>query len=60
MFAVGTVTCAPGGPTIPGEGNMTLSLSSPVFQEGENIPVEYRCDGQVAYASPVARKEWVK
>jgi Raf kinase inhibitor-like YbhB/YbcL family protein len=25
---------------------MTLSLSSPVFQEGQNIPIKYTCDGQ--------------
>jgi len=43
MLAAG---CAPQEPTLPEEGKMTLSLSSPVFGEGEKIPIKYTCDGQ--------------
>lgn len=43
MLAAG---CASQEPTLPVEGKMTLSLSSPVFGEGEKIPVQYTCDGQ--------------
>lgn len=46
MLAVGAIACAAGGPILPEEGKMTLSLSSPVFQEGEKIPIKYSCDGQ--------------
>lgn len=38
--------CAPEEPMLPEEGEITLSLSSPVFQDGENIPSKYTCDGQ--------------
>ncbi len=31
---------------LPEEGEMTLSLLSPAFQEGEKIPVKYTCEGQ--------------
>lgn len=43
MLAAG---CASQVPTPPEEDEMTLSLSSPVFREGEKIPVKYTCDGQ--------------
>jgi len=46
MIAVAAVSCTPGEPELPDEGEMTLSLSSLVFQEGENIPIKYTCDGQ--------------
>jgi len=46
MIAVGAVGCAPTEPDLPDEGEMTLSLSSPAFQEGEDIPITYTCDGQ--------------
>jgi hypothetical protein len=46
MIAAGVVACAPGGAAIPDEGNITLSLSSPALQEGEDIPTDYTCDGQ--------------
>jgi len=31
---------------LPEEGEMTLSLSSLAFQEGEKIPTKYTCEGQ--------------
>jgi len=46
IIAAGAVSCAPSEPELPEEGEMTLSLSSPVFQEGEDIPITYTCDGQ--------------
>lgn len=46
IITAGAVSCAPTEPTLPDEGEMTLSLSSPIFQEGEDIPIEYTCDGQ--------------
>jgi Raf kinase inhibitor-like YbhB/YbcL family protein len=46
VIAMATVSCTPSEPALPDEGEMTLSLSSPVFQEGEDIPIEYTCDGQ--------------
>ena len=46
IIAIGPVSCAPTEPTLPEEGEMTLSLSSPVFQEGEDVPIKYTCDGQ--------------
>jgi len=46
IIAVGAVSCTPSEPELPDEGEMTLSLSSPVFQEGEDISITYTCDGQ--------------
>jgi len=46
IIVAGAVSCAPSEPELPEEGEMTLSLSSPVFQEGEDIPITYTCDGQ--------------
>ena len=46
IIAVGAVSCTQSEPELPDEGEMTLSLSSPVFQEGEDIPITYTCDGQ--------------
>jgi Raf kinase inhibitor-like YbhB/YbcL family protein len=46
IIAVGAVSCTASEPELPDEGEMTLSLSSPVFQEGEDIPITYTCDGQ--------------
>lgn len=46
IIAVGAVSCTVSEPELPDEGEMTLSLSSPVFQEGEDIPITYTCDGQ--------------
>jgi len=46
IIAVGAVSCTPEEPALPDEGEMTLSLSSPIFQEGEDIPITYTCDGQ--------------
>jgi len=46
IIAVGAVSCTVSEPELPDEGEMTLSLSSPVFQEGEGIPITYTCDGQ--------------
>jgi Raf kinase inhibitor-like YbhB/YbcL family protein len=46
IIAVGAVSCTPSEPELPDEGEMTLSLSSPVFQEGEDIPIMYTCDGE--------------
>ena len=43
MLAAG---CTSQEPTLPEEDEMALSLSSPVFREGEKIPVKYTCDGQ--------------
>jgi len=46
IIAVGTVSCTSTEPTLPEEGEMTLSLSSSVFQNGDSIPTKYTCDGQ--------------
>jgi len=46
IIAVGAVSCTVSEPELPDEGEMTLSLSSPVFQEGEGITITYTCDGQ--------------
>jgi Raf kinase inhibitor-like YbhB/YbcL family protein len=43
MLATG---CASQETALSEEDEMALSLSSPVFQEGEKIPVKYTCDGQ--------------
>ena len=43
MLAAG---CASQETALSEEDEMALSLSSPVFQEGEKIPVKYTCDGQ--------------
>jgi Raf kinase inhibitor-like YbhB/YbcL family protein len=40
------VACATEAPTSPKEVEMTLSLSSATFKEGDKIPVKYSCDGQ--------------
>ena len=46
IIAVGAVSCTVSKPELPDEGKMTLSLSSPVFQEGQDIPIKYTCEGQ--------------
>jgi Raf kinase inhibitor-like YbhB/YbcL family protein len=46
IIAVGAVSCTVSEPALPEEGEMTLSLSSPIFQEGEDFPITYTCDGQ--------------
>jgi Raf kinase inhibitor-like YbhB/YbcL family protein len=46
IIAVGSASCTASEPELPDEGEMTLSLSSPIFQEGEDIPITYTCDGQ--------------
>jgi Raf kinase inhibitor-like YbhB/YbcL family protein len=46
IIAVGSASCTAGELELPDEGEMTLSLSSPVFQEGEDIPITYTCDGE--------------
>jgi Raf kinase inhibitor-like YbhB/YbcL family protein len=46
IIAAVTASCAPTEPPLPEEGEMTLFLSSPRFEEGEDIPIEYTCDGQ--------------
>ena len=43
MLAAG---CASQEAALSEEDEMVLSLSSPVFQDGEKIPVKYTCDGQ--------------
>lgn len=46
VIAVGAVSCTVSEPELPDEGEMTLSLSSSAFPEGEDIPITYTCDGQ--------------
>jgi Raf kinase inhibitor-like YbhB/YbcL family protein len=46
IISVGIVSCTVNEPELPYKGAMNLSLSSPVFQEGEDIPITYTCDGQ--------------
>ncbi len=38
--------CESKEPTLLEEGEMTLSVSSQAFQEGESIPIKYTCEGQ--------------
>jgi Raf kinase inhibitor-like YbhB/YbcL family protein len=46
VIAVSVVSCTASEPDIPYEGEMTLSLSSLAFQEGDDISITYTCDGQ--------------
>jgi Raf kinase inhibitor-like YbhB/YbcL family protein len=46
IIAAGSMSCTPGDSALPEEGQMTLSLSSSVFQDGGNIPTKYTCDGE--------------
>ena len=39
------IGCEPGEQPIE-EGEMGLSMSSPVFQEGQRVPAKYTCQGQ--------------
>jgi Raf kinase inhibitor-like YbhB/YbcL family protein len=45
VIATGLMNCTSGDSVLPDEGEMTLSLSSPMFQDGENIPIRYTCEG---------------
>ena len=38
--------CKPEEPAVSEEGEMTLSVASSAFQDGEKIPVRYTCQGQ--------------
>jgi len=46
VIALGLMDCTPGDSGLPNEGDMTLPLSSSVFQDAGNIPIKYTCDGQ--------------
>jgi hypothetical protein len=46
LFGMLAAGCASQETALPEEDEMALSLSSPVFPEGEKIPVKYTCDGQ--------------
>jgi len=46
LMAMLLVACGPEEPVIPKEGEMALSISSSAFQEGEDIPAKYSCEGQ--------------
>jgi Raf kinase inhibitor-like YbhB/YbcL family protein len=46
ITAAGLINCSPTDSALPDEGEMTLSLSSSVFQDGDSIPTGYTCDGQ--------------
>lgn len=46
MVAAALLGCAPGAPALPEEVEMTLSVSSRAFREGEKIPTKYTCDSQ--------------
>jgi Raf kinase inhibitor-like YbhB/YbcL family protein len=49
MFSLILPTAVACGSNIPPpakEGEMTLSLSSTAFKEGERLPISYTCDGQ--------------
>ena len=46
ITAAGLINCSPTDSALPDEGEMTLSLSSSVFQDGDSIPTRYTCDGQ--------------
>ena len=46
LFGMLAAGCASQETALPEEDEMVLSLSSPIFPEGEKIPVKYTCDGQ--------------
>jgi len=46
VFSFTVAACAGGGTAPQKEVEMTLSLSSAAFKEGDKIPVKYTCDGQ--------------
>jgi Raf kinase inhibitor-like YbhB/YbcL family protein len=59
IIAAGLINCSPRDSALPDEGEMTLSLSSSVFQDGDSIPTKYTCDGQdvsppLAWGEPLA------
>jgi Raf kinase inhibitor-like YbhB/YbcL family protein len=56
ITAAGLINCSPGDSALPDEGEMTLSLSSSVFQDGDSIPTKYTCDGQDV-SPPLAWRE---
>jgi Raf kinase inhibitor-like YbhB/YbcL family protein len=56
------VGCGSGTAIIPEEGEMTMSVSSPAFQEGESIPLRYTCEGedispQLTWSEPPAETQ---
>lgn len=46
VFLLTVAACAREAPAPQKEVEMTLSLSSTAFKEGDKIPVKYTCDGQ--------------
>jgi len=46
LVALLLIACGPEAPIAPEEGEMSLSVSSSVFQEGNPIPTKYSCEGQ--------------
>jgi len=42
---ISAAVCSP-GESAPTEGEMLLTISSPVFQEGKEIPLKYTCEGE--------------
>ena len=46
VFSSTVVACAREAPASQKEAEMTLSLFSTAFKEGDKIPVKYTCDGQ--------------
>jgi hypothetical protein len=46
LFSFAMVGCARQAPVPQEEAEMTLSLTSTAFKEGDKIPVKYTCDGE--------------
>lgn len=46
LTLVAAVACATEAPPLPEGDEMALSVSSPAFEEGGEIPVKYTCEGQ--------------
>ena len=45
-IAAGLAGCESDEAVIPEEGEMTISLSTPAFKDGEAIPARYTCEGE--------------
>jgi phosphatidylethanolamine-binding protein (PEBP) family uncharacterized protein len=46
VFSTSIAACAGNTPSLQGETETTLSLSSTAFKEADKIPARYACDGQ--------------
>jgi len=62
VISSSAIACADKTPAVGKEAEMTVSLSSTAFKEGDKIPVKYTCDGQdisppLAWGEPPQRTQ---